>query len=59
MALLRVAEGGRQVWRGRGWLRADVIVPAVLVALAIVTSLEPKVFGVEISERQIVLKPVA
>ena len=47
------------MWRGREWPRTDVIVPAVLVVLAIVTSLEPKVFGVEISERQIVLGFVA
>ena len=45
--------------RWRWSLRTDVIVPAVLVVLAIVTSLEPKVFGVEVSERQIVLGFVA
>lgn len=45
--------------RWRWSLRADVVVPAVLVVLAIVTSLEPKIFGVEISERQIVLGFVA
>ena len=44
-------------WRGS--LKMDVIVPTVLVILAIVTSLEPEVFGVEISERQIVLGFVA
>ncbi|WP_194892369.1 hypothetical protein [Catenulispora pinisilvae] len=56
---MRAAEGGRQVGRWRGTLKADVIVPAVLVVLAIVTSLEPKVFGIELSERQIVLGFVA
>jgi hypothetical protein len=50
---------GTQVWRERGWLRTDVIVPTVMVALAIITSLEPKIFGIEISERQIVLGFVA
>lgn len=46
---------GRRRWS----LRTDVLVPAVLVVLAILTSLEPKIFGVEISERQIVLGFVA
>ena len=45
--------------RSRGALRTDVIVPGVLVVLAVVTSLEPTVFGVGISERQIVLGFVA
>jgi hypothetical protein len=47
------------VTRWHGSIRTDVIVPAVLVVLAIVTSLEPTVFGVQISERQIVLGFVA
>lgn len=50
---------GGQMQRWRKALRVDVIVPAALVIVAIVTSLEPKVFGVEISERQIVLGFVA
>jgi hypothetical protein len=47
------------VRRWRGTLRTVVVVPVVLVVMAILTSLEPKVFGVEISERQIVLGFVA
>jgi len=41
--------------RVRGLLRADSVIPAVLVVIAIVTSLEPTIFGVTISDRQIIL----
>lgn len=41
--------------RFRGLLQTDTIVPLVLVAAAIIISLDPTVFGVSISERQIIL----
>lgn len=41
--------------RIRGLLQADTIIPSVLVIAAVVMSLDPTVFGVSVSERQIVL----
>lgn len=42
-----------------GPLQTDIIVPAALVIVALLTSLEPTIFGVAISDRQIVLGLVA
>jgi hypothetical protein len=41
--------------RLRGMLELDAVVPVVLIAAALLLTLEPTVLGVTISERQIVL----
>ena len=41
--------------RLRGVLKLDAIVPVVLIAAALLMTLEPTILGVTITERQIVL----
>jgi hypothetical protein len=52
-------EGDSWLRRARSRLAAlaqlDNLAPAVIIAIAITISLEPKPFGIEISDRQIIL----
>lgn len=41
--------------RVRAALGIDTLVPAILVAIAIIISLEPTIFGVTITDRQVIL----
>lgn len=52
---LHLMLGGRMRDRFRGLFGLDAVVPAVLVAAAALMALEPKFFGVQVTDRQIVL----
>jgi hypothetical protein len=45
----------RMLHRLRGMLGLDAVVPVVLIAAALLMTLDPTVLGVAVSERQIVL----
>lgn len=51
----RVSSDWRTRDRLRGMLGLDAVVPLVLIAAAVLMTLEPTVFGVAISEREIIL----